>query len=180
MAGSRAGRSSVTEQTGSKAVSESIDPVTVRGRLSHHLGRNYCSLSGSLVAFWESWQTLGALWRWRRVVEPVGRGPILRINDGGFLYSHWNRSLPFFIYFQQFYFLFSAQFYIHYSAFHWIVSLFVVFCPFLRFPSFLNLLLVCDFSLFSCRLNIIKTSHIPYFFCTLSPKFNFSVKFFNW
>ena len=52
-----------------KASSEkkSIDPVTVRGRLSRHLGRNYSrglalsrSLSLSLVAFWESWQTSGS------------------------------------------------------------------------------------------------------------------------
>lgn len=76
-----------------KASPESIDPVTVRGRLSRHLGRNYSparSLTHSLVAFWESWQTLGALW-WT-LVGCLGRGPILRMSDGGLFYRHGTRK----------------------------------------------------------------------------------------
>lgn len=157
-----------------KAASESIDPVTVRGRLSHHLGRNYCSLSGSLVAFWESWQTLGALWRWRRVVERVGRGPILRINDSGLGIGVCLSSFIFnsFIFYFLLSFIFITLLFTELSLY--LLSFVHSYVFFFKSP------LSLWFQPFFLPLNIIKTFHIPSFFCTLSPKFYFSVMFFNW
>ncbi len=104
--------SSVTEQTGSTTCQS-----VVRINRSSYCKRPFISssreelqpgwLSRSLVAFWESWQTLGALW-WT-VVGCLGRSPILRMSDGGLFYSHgkrrlanreiWEVSLAFFPYF---------------------------------------------------------------------------------
>lgn len=112
LAGRRAGTSSVTEQTGSTTC-QSVAPIN----RSSYSKRPFISssreelqpgpLSHSLVAFWDSWQALGALW-WT-VVGCLGRGPILRMSDGGLFYSHgkrrpadreiWEASLAFFPYF---------------------------------------------------------------------------------
>lgn len=79
-----------------KASSEtkSIDPVTVRGRLSRHLGRNYSrglALSRSLSLSLHS----GKADRKRELsVGRVGRGPVLRMSGGGLFYSRWtNREI---------------------------------------------------------------------------------------